>query len=162
MHDEAVALGSLPAHTAGAPMPLILASDACLVLSYETAPSGEHYAIVKFGRPRAHYFGPPNDEALHGHALAKRGLQPFGIYEIRNSSWIRDLEQMNKADHRQDTRCIEALRHFAFTFHDSLFECVAKDVMLAATLANSIETSKNLMAHMAGHLRQCLPFPIPR
>jgi hypothetical protein len=134
-------------------MPLILASDIGLVLSYETAPNGEHYAIVKFVLPRAHYFGSPNDEALQGHPLAERGLRPYGIFEIRKSSWIRDLERMNRVHQAHDAGRFEALRHFAFTFHDRLFECVARGVTLVATLPNNSGTSKNLISYMAGHIR---------
>ena len=40
-------------------------------------------------------FGPPNDEAFDGHPLARRGLRPYGAFEVTHSSWIRQLEQMN-------------------------------------------------------------------
>jgi hypothetical protein len=66
---------------------------------YEVSPSGEHYAIVKFIRPRAHYFGSPSDETLKGHPLADRGLGPYGVFEIRKSSWVRALARFK---HRLD------------------------------------------------------------
>jgi hypothetical protein len=149
--DEVLNFDGLPYHSAGAPEPQLLANDYSLVLAYETAPSGEEYAIVKFAHPHAHYFGSPNDEALSGHPLAKRGLRAYGIFEIRNSSWIRAMERMNRVHVHHDARRFDALRHFVFTFHDTTFECVANGVSLAATVPNEAET--NLLRLMANHLR---------
>jgi hypothetical protein len=50
-------------------------------------------AVVRFDRPYAHMFGPPNDEAFHGHPLANRGLCPYAVFEVRDSSWLRRLRQ---------------------------------------------------------------------
>ena len=151
--DEVLNFDGVPYHCAGAPMPHLLANDDNLVLAYETAPSGEQYAIVKFALPRAHYFGSPNDEALSGHPLAQRGLGPYGIYEIRNSSWIRALQRMNRVHARHDARRFEALKHIVFTFHDRTFECVADGVILAATVPNEMDNTGSLLSLMANHLR---------
>ena len=123
-------------------MPQILANDDNLVLAYEVAPSGEEYAIVKFIRPRAHYFGSPSDETMSGHPLAERGLRPYGVFEVRNSSWIRALEQMNRVHPNHNASRFGALRHFVFTFHDNMFECVAHGTVLAAKFSNEVETVK--------------------
>lgn len=149
--DEVLNFEGLPYHSAGAPKPLLLANDNCLVLAYETAPDGEQYAILKFAVPYAHYFGPPNDEASRGHPLAQRGLRPYGIFEIRNSSWIRAFERMNRVHVHHDARTFEAFRHFVFTFHDKTFECVAHGMALAAIAPNEVET--NLLRLMVDHLR---------
>jgi hypothetical protein len=132
-------------------MPQILANDDSLVLAYEMAPSGEEYAIVKLILPRAHYFGPPNDEAMSGHPLAERGLGPYGVFEVRNSSWIRALEQMNRVHPSYNASRFRALRHFVLTFHDKTFECVADDAVLAGKCPND-ETAKELLGLMASHL----------
>jgi len=68
--DEVLNFDGVPGHSPGAPMPQILPNDASLLLAYEVAPSDEEYAIVKFIRPRAHYFGSPCDETVRGHPLA--------------------------------------------------------------------------------------------
>jgi hypothetical protein len=49
----------------------------------------EPVALVKFEQCYAYMFGPPNDEAFHGHPLAKRGLHAYGAFEVEHSSWIR-------------------------------------------------------------------------
>jgi hypothetical protein len=41
--------------------------------------------------------------------------------------------------------------HFVFTFHDSTFECVADDAVLAAKIPND-ETAKKPLGLMASYL----------
>lgn len=134
--DEVIELSDLPAHSAGAPMPMILATDNDLRLAYEAAPDGNNLAVVSFIRPEAHYFGSLNDEALQGHPLAARGLGAYGIYEVRESSWIRTLAQRNSVHRHHDAGRFDALKHFIFTFHDTTFECVAGQVQVAAYVPN--------------------------
>jgi hypothetical protein len=39
--------------------------------------------------------GAPNEEAIAGHPLSDRGVEAFAAFEVKNSSWIRNLELMN-------------------------------------------------------------------
>jgi hypothetical protein len=50
----------------------------------------------------------------HRHPLHARGVDIYGAFEVRDSSWIRELRQI--AGSR-----IEG-RHFILTFHDITFE----------------------------------------
>lgn len=56
-------------------MPLMVADDVGLLLLY--ASGGAERVVLKFTRACTHSFGLPNDEALAGHPLAKRGLRPY-------------------------------------------------------------------------------------
>jgi hypothetical protein len=69
-------------------------------------------------------FGPPNDEAFHGHPLSKRGLHPYGAFRIEESSWIRNLERRNSVHRFHRPERYWKLQHLVFAFHDSTFECV--------------------------------------
>jgi len=71
-------------------------------------------------------FGPPNDEGLHGHPLAERGLEPYGVFVVSPSSWLRALVRMNAVHPRHRDEHFDGLCHFVFTFHDSTFECIAR------------------------------------
>src|SRR5918996_658928 len=53
----------------------------------------EEVVVVQFGGVRALMFGAPNDEALHGHPLAGRGLDAYSAYRVEQSSWVRRLER---------------------------------------------------------------------
>ncbi len=142
--DAVVELHDVPKADIGAPLPLLLSDEGHLVLayiasepdqtwdgSYTTMVSpeshGQTIAVVRFRWPKAHMFGPPNDEAFSGHPLAGRGLGPYRVFEVQQSSWIRRLERMNSVHPRHDReRFLAALRHYVFAFHDSTFECIAK------------------------------------
>ena len=140
--DGVVELRDIPQSSVGAPLPLVLAKELRVVLAYylQATPPGwdgtsarlvssvdsdEPIAIVQFDRCRAHLFGPPNDEAFSGHTLAGRGLTPYAVFEVTDSSWIRALERMNSVHPNHDAKHFFAgKRHLIFAFHDSTFECV--------------------------------------
>lgn len=141
--DQVKELTALPQSSVGAPCPVIVASEGELVVAYfvEVADSewdgtsvrvvsGEAEdaaARVEFRRPLAHFFGPPNDEAFSGHPLAGRGLHPYGAFEIIGSSWVRSLERMNRVHPQHRPEHFASYRHFVLAFHDSTFECIAKE-----------------------------------
>jgi hypothetical protein len=142
--DSVVELDDVPQSSVGAPLPMILCGEHFLHLAYllQATPEnwdgrsirivgeeteGEPCALVKFDSEIAHMFGPPNDEAFAGHPLASRGLTPYGVFEVKNSSWIRGLERMNSVHpyHARVAERYNRYRHFIFAFHDTTFECEA-------------------------------------
>ncbi len=141
--DMVVELHDLPQSSIGAPCPIVLSDEYAVVLAYlidrghpewdGTNPRvvgpdtpGETVALVRFDRSLALMFGPPNDEAFSGHPLASRGLRPYMVAEIRESSWIRSLERMNAVHPCHRSEAFANYRHFVFAFHDSTVECIAR------------------------------------
>ena len=142
--DTVVGLSHCPRPDVGAPLPALFSDEHHLLLAYlvsEPDPNwdgsyvtvvspqseGLLVAIVRFRRPYAHMFGPPNDEAFHGHPLAARGLVPYSVSEIRHSSWLRQLERMSSVHERHDrVRFTASRHHFVWVFHDSTFACIAE------------------------------------
>jgi hypothetical protein len=53
--------------------------------------------LVRLTEVAAWQWGPPNDEAFQGHPLANPGLRPYGVFRVEGSSWIRQLERMNRS-----------------------------------------------------------------
>lgn len=152
--DVVVKCDIAPAHTAGASTPIVLASDGGLLLCYEIAPVNEAIAAITFEGAVAHYFGPPNDEAMAGHPLASRGLAPYGTFEVLSSSWLRSLRDMNSVHRFDDPNRFSKLRHFVFTFHDSIFETVAEVVETLNIVPRSADAvSRLILEHLArfGH-----------
>jgi hypothetical protein len=142
--DSVVELARVPQSSIGAPLPVVLADEHRLVLAYlaerlrdpgdglvvlvvDPNTEGESVVIVEFSRYKAYFHGPPNDEAFKGHPLASRGLHPYGAFEVRESSWVRSLERMNRVHRYHEPERYQRLQHFIFAFHDSTFECVAED-----------------------------------
>ena len=140
----------MPQSSVGAPCPLVLAGENSLQLAYyleedrlefewHNAPvrpgrpngTSELCALVTFDRAYAHMFGPPNDEAFSGHPLASRGLQPYSVFEVEGSSWLRQLMQMNTVHPYHKDEQFSGFRHLVFSFHDSTFECIATSYRVA-------------------------------
>jgi hypothetical protein len=135
--DQVVAFGDAPQPSPGVSMPIVVANDVGLLLLYAVAPDGAELVVLKFTRDYAHFFGPPNDEAFAGHPLAPRGLLPYGVFEVIDSSWIRALERMNRIHPLHNKDRFRRLRHLVFTFHDNTFECIAEGVVVVARQPNS-------------------------
>jgi hypothetical protein len=70
-------------------------------------------------------FGYPNDEAW-SHIPRTKGLA-YGVFEVLNSSWIAELTRLNRFGF-PNTPESENKRHFLFLFHDSSFECIAREL----------------------------------
>ena len=129
--DQVVELCNVPKPDAGAPSPAVVADEHTLQLAYicrlsEPEETGG-IALVRFTGRYSHMFGFPNDETLQGHPLFDRGLSYYRVFRVEDSSWVRRLERINSVHHRHDPARFEQLNHFIFTFHDSTFECVARE-----------------------------------
>jgi hypothetical protein len=92
-------------------------------------------------------FGPPNDEAFTGHPLASRGLEPYAVFEVEQSSWIRQLERMNAVHPNHKPELFASYRHFVFAFHDSTFEAVA-DGFEVQLMSGSMRSAVSKMVEM--------------
>lgn len=158
--DTVLQLHDAPWPDAGAPLPVVLCNEHNLFLAYisaaqeaggrrELSPKTEGLpiAIVKFLFYRSHMFGPPNDEAFMGHPLASRGLEPYAVFEIEQSSWIRQLERMNAVHPNHRSEFFASYRHFVFAFHDSTFEVVA-DGLEVQLLSGSMRSAVSKMVEM--------------
>lgn len=88
--------------------------------------------------------GPPNDEAFVGHPLYEKGLRPHGVFEVRNSSWLRALERMNSVHPRHVADLFHGYRHFIFAFQDSTFECIAKSYGHDTRAGSAIDQIKSI------------------
>ncbi len=146
--DRPVEITSVPQSSVGAPCPMICAGEHALRLAYylEDVPADwdgtavrmlsefegdEPCALVKFESAYAHIFGPPNDEAFEGHPLSARGLRPYAVFEVQESSWLRALERMNSVHPYHKPERFAKYKHFIFAFHDTTFECIAESFSLS-------------------------------
>jgi hypothetical protein len=96
------------------PLPIALAKDGTVVLSYMSFFARKDvHVIVSFHTAFGHRLGPPDRRGLSAHALAARGLKRDGAFEVKNSSWARETFGGKG-------------KHYVFTFKDATFECVAE------------------------------------
>ena len=165
-HDRVHELPDVPLPSSGAPNPIVLADEDTLVITYLTAtpsigrgagsgvpPEDDVATIVVFRQCYASHFGPPNDETFASHPLADRGLLPYGAFEVQSSSWLRDLEVRNRGHARHDPQLFQQLRHWVWTFRDSVLECAA----LTYTVVEAQRLPDDLMAQMHAQLRSSTP-----
>lgn len=141
-HDRVVDLAEVPAPSVGAPLPVVAADEGTLLLAYlPEVPvpgwdgtwaeridrdSAGPVVLVRFAGVAAWQWGPPNDEAFQGHPLADRGLRPYGVFRVEHSSWMRQLERMNRVHPQHRPAAFKDLAHLVFTFHDSTLEAIAQ------------------------------------
>lgn len=141
--DRVIEAQDAPQPDSGASLPFVMSDEHRVLLAYMaseldeavssmvkiiTTDSPGYVALVEFARPCAHMFGPPNDETFLGHPLAERGLRPYGVFEVKDSSWTRQLARMNKSHRQHSQNRYADLRHYIFSFHDSTFECIANSL----------------------------------
>jgi hypothetical protein len=140
----------IPQMDPGAPLPLVLADDYRVVLSYllPSAATGPQCAAVCFDGVATHSLGGPNDEALHGHPLWGYGLKHYAAFTIESSPLIERLEQINSAHPFHRPERFRALKHFVFTLHDSTFECVAASFHFTTANTEMASARLRLMEQM--------------
>lgn len=135
--DEVVPMEDVPLPDYGSPLPTILAQEHLTTLAYYLpAPPDESFdgigfktvrvvtedshgslAMVTFRMPYAQLSYAAGDYRLAKHPLGKRGLEIHGVFEVRHSTWARETAPSGRA-----------LRHYIFSFHDSMFECLAEEI----------------------------------
>jgi hypothetical protein len=95
------------------PLPIVLAKDGTVVLSYMAyVARRDAHVIVSFHVAYEHRFGPPDRRGLAAHPLAGRGLKADGVFEVKDSSWASGSSGGKG-------------KHYIFTFRDAVFECLA-------------------------------------
>lgn len=72
-------------------------------------------------------FGYPNDEAWSGIPLTK-GAGYGVVFEVENSVWKQGLLRLNRFSFPETRQW--GGKHFIFLFHDSSFECIARELRL--------------------------------
>jgi hypothetical protein len=152
---EVIEIKDVPQSSVGAPSPVVFSDEHNLYCAFylqntpeewdgtsikmmDIDPDDEPIAIVKFPHFLVFQFGPPNDESFNGHPLYKKGLKPYGVYEIKNSSWIRYFEKMNFVNPYHRSEHFRQLKHFIFSFHDTTLEVIAEKYEIE-TINGSIE-----------------------
>ena len=145
-HDRVHELPDVPLPSSGTD-PIVLADEDTLVITYIA--TADVATIVVFRQCYASHFGPPNDETFASHPLAGRGLRPYGAFEVQISSWLRDLEMRNRGHPRHDPQLFQQLRHWVWTFHDSVLECAA----LTYTVVEAQGIPDDLLPQMHAQLR---------
>lgn len=106
--------------------------------------------VLRFVRPAAVKLGSPNDEVLDGHPLFGKGLAAYRPHTIVNSSWIRELRQINSVHVNYDATRWDAFTHYLLTFHDETFECIAEGVKSELRTGSIAEAARAVLEEVLG------------
>ncbi len=100
----------------------LLQDDQRGLLLFEAWRDGEPVGVVEvsFGAYQTR-FGYPNDEALGGHPLYRKGLEWYGMFEVLGSTWGQTISQQNRVTF-PDSDYAPNARHFIVTFKECTFE----------------------------------------
>lgn len=159
--QKLIELADIPQSSVGAPIPTILADESRVSLIFYldnrdpkwdgttvrvvgSENEKEPVAVIRYNRPYMHSFGPPNDEAITGHPLAKIGLQSYAAYEVVRSHWIHELCSRNRVHPYHTDKMFAQYKHYILTFHDSTFEIGAESY--------EVEMLGQMSAMKAAHL----------
>lgn len=120
----------------GSPCPAIHSDGHRLLCAYYVG-RGAHAqgtaAVLRFEGVLQFRMGYPNDEALHGHPLAKLGMEHYEVYLVENSPLIAELEDQNRVHPSFRPGMYDQFRHWILTFHDETLEVVALRAVVVGT-----------------------------
>lgn len=113
---------------AGSPCPAIHSDGRRLLCAYyvsDAASSEGTVVVLRFEGVLQFRLGYPGDEALHGHPLAKQGMEHYRAYVVDNSPLIAEIENQNRVHPAFRAGMYDKFHHWVLTFHDETLEVVA-------------------------------------
>ncbi|MEJ2579686.1 MAG: hypothetical protein P8Z68_11440 [Kineosporiaceae bacterium] len=84
--------------------------------------------MIEFDGQVSVRFGHPNDEALSGHPLNGRGLEPYAAHEVHNSALLAEHARINSIHPHHDPARWAKVRHYFLAFRDDVVEVLAEGV----------------------------------
>ena len=123
----------------GSPEPIIISNDNELFIAFyvdkqkavsesqeQNSDNNTEVFIMRFKSFLKYTFGMPNNETIQGHPYSILGMESFAFYELKNSDLIEQLEDIDKIHPYYNSEKWKEYKHYILTFHDNMFECVAK------------------------------------
>ena len=104
-------------------------------------------ALVEFNG-QTFRFGIANDEVFSGLPLWRKGLVVYSAHLVQNSSWIKELKEINKVHPNYNEIIWENFKHFILLFHDQIFEIISKDYRIEIFKTTFEELAKEVATRM--------------
>ncbi len=86
---------------------------------------GKKINALKFHSSNIKYGG-PNDEARGAHPLSKYGAMTYGLYEVKNSPWIKEQMEGNRIHPSHSDSMFDGMQHYNACFKDVVFEVTCR------------------------------------
>jgi len=87
------------------------------------------------------------DDDAEEHPLAGKGLRPYGIFEVKNSTWSNEMNAIrDKCDmYHESTRRITASHHYFIYFKARTFEVLAESFSVLGTFPTQAEAYTHVL-----------------
>jgi hypothetical protein len=83
--------------------------------------------ILKFNF-KVYKYGYPNDEAMGSHPMTKYGLGFYGLFEVLNSPWIKEICEGNRIHPRHDDSMFSDYKHYIVRFKDVTLDVLCNKI----------------------------------
>lgn len=132
--------------SAGAPLPHLVSNGSttiviCFAAVSDPSWDGTHVRMVsptddapsallhiEFSQCQSIKFGGPNNEAMNGHPLYGRGIEPYAAHVVHNSQWLEQARLINSVHPYHSDESYVQLNHYLLAFHDETFEALAQSI----------------------------------
>lgn len=121
-----------------------------VTVKHPGAQNTESLALVEFVGCQVARLGTPSEEVLNGHYLHGRGQEPYSAQLVKNSPWIAELRTISSVHERFRASGWEDLKHYVFWFHDSTFECIARDYRLELHEMSMLNLAHEVLKRLLG------------
>ncbi|MGV0755488.1 hypothetical protein ACTS95_03850 [Empedobacter brevis] len=110
----------------GSPSPKILSDSNNLFLNFMVDDENFNTITLKFLNYHIYKIGYPGNETLCYHPYTELGINSSDFYLVNDSMWMNELREIDKNHPYFSDKKWNSLNHYIITFHDDLFECIAK------------------------------------
>jgi hypothetical protein len=86
---------------------------------------GDTIDILHFDSANMKY-GRPNDEARGAHPLVRYGLGFYGLFEVENSPWIKEMMLANRVHPSHSDSLFDGEKHYIACFKDVMLEVACR------------------------------------
>ncbi|TKG87908.1 hypothetical protein EYV94_27850 [Puteibacter caeruleilacunae] len=151
----------------GAPTPTIISNDSNLYLMFysnadsivndpsqaSSSVNNRRIYVLKFNLFFNYKFGMPGNEIIIGHPYSELGLQPYSFYQLEESDWIKDLMKIDSFHPYYNKEKWIDFKHYILTFHDNMFECIAKDFEISEGTTSIYEQASTIINEINADMR---------
>ncbi len=130
-----------------APFAVLMSSDEGHAVLAMLARDGEGSVVLSWHGTRFASGGSPNDEAISGHRLYRKGLREvLWAGEVNGSRLIASLEKQNRVHPRHNPRRFAGLVHHIVLTKENTYEVVAETFTTHTVDASPIDAAARILS----------------
>jgi hypothetical protein len=134
-----------------APEAILISNDSgrtVLALNPHFDDDDQRCVVLVWTGARSASLSGPNDEAISGHRLYKKGLgQGLWAGQVLDSELVRSLERANRVHPRHNPSRFEHLEHHVLLLKEGVAEVVADAVSVQRIIGSTLNAAAEAMRH---------------